>query len=218
MQNFWSFIWIVIWCFVFFAYLMVLFQILGDLFRDHQLAGIWKGVWILVLIFIPFLGALVYLIARGRGMSERQVAAAARDLLDVRVRLALRLPHGGHLALTHPAPACDQVHQRAQERDEDQHQNPDPLPDPGQLVIAEEVAQDLEEHHQVREEDEAPDDDPDKPPEVLHSCSLGSVGVGSGKAVVWQALRAFSAMPRNALRSVSSASPASFSSPRASST
>jgi hypothetical protein len=75
MQNFWSFIWIVIWCFVFFAYLMVLFQILGDIFRDHQLAGIWKGVWILVLIFMPFLGALVYLIARGRGMSERQVAA-----------------------------------------------------------------------------------------------------------------------------------------------
>ena len=76
MQNFWSFIWIVIWCFVFFAYLMVLFQILGDLFRDHQLAGIWKGVWILVLIFIPFLGALIYLIARGRGMGERKLAEA----------------------------------------------------------------------------------------------------------------------------------------------
>ncbi|MCB8956441.1 MAG: PLDc N-terminal domain-containing protein [Nocardioides sp.] len=57
------------------AYLMVLFQILTDMFRDHELSGWWKAVWVLFLIFFPILTALVYLIARGRGMAERQVSA-----------------------------------------------------------------------------------------------------------------------------------------------
>ncbi|MBN9375385.1 MAG: PLDc_N domain-containing protein [Cellulomonas sp.] len=52
-------------------YLMILFQIIGDLFRDKALGGLAKALWMLVLVIAPFLGALVYLIARGRGMSER---------------------------------------------------------------------------------------------------------------------------------------------------
>jgi len=49
-----------------------LLTIIGDLFRDHQLSGWWKAVWILFLIFIPFVTALVYLIARGKGMADRR--------------------------------------------------------------------------------------------------------------------------------------------------
>ncbi|WP_374976129.1 SHOCT domain-containing protein [Microbacterium trichothecenolyticum] len=64
------------WIFVFVAYLMVIFSIIGDLFRDHELNGWWKAVWILFLIFVPFLTALVYLIARGSGMQKRSIAQA----------------------------------------------------------------------------------------------------------------------------------------------
>jgi ABC-type multidrug transport system fused ATPase/permease subunit len=70
--NFWDVIGWFLWAFVFIAYLMALFAIIGDLFRDRELNGWWKALWIIFLIFVPFLTALVYLIARGRGMAERQ--------------------------------------------------------------------------------------------------------------------------------------------------
>ena len=70
-NNFWDLIWWFLWAFVFIAYLFALFAIIGDLFRDHKLNGWWKAVWIIFLIFVPFLTALVYLIARGNGMAER---------------------------------------------------------------------------------------------------------------------------------------------------
>ena len=56
-------------------YLMVLFQIIGDLFRDPEVGGFAKAVWIIGLIVLPLLVALIYLIARGRGMAERQSGA-----------------------------------------------------------------------------------------------------------------------------------------------
>ena len=70
------------------AYLFVLFYILTDLFRDRELSGWWKALWIIFLIFAPYLTALVYIIARGRGMSERQVAAAkeARSETDAYIK------------------------------------------------------------------------------------------------------------------------------------
>ena len=88
MENFWSIIWIVIWSFVFVAYLFVLFYILTDLFRDHQLSGWWKALWIIFLIFMPYLTALVYIIARGKGMAERQGAAIqqARTAQDAYIK------------------------------------------------------------------------------------------------------------------------------------
>ena len=70
-NSFWDVIWWFLWAFVFIAYLMALFAIIGDLFRDHKLSGWWKAVWIIFLIFVPFLTALIYLIARGNGMAER---------------------------------------------------------------------------------------------------------------------------------------------------
>jgi hypothetical protein len=74
--------------FIFVAWIMVLFTILTDLFRDHGLSGWAKAVWVFFLIFVPFLAALIYLIARGAGMRERAMAQqqAAREELDAYVR------------------------------------------------------------------------------------------------------------------------------------
>ncbi len=66
--SFWFFIWI--------AALMVWFRCLFDMFGDRTLSGWAKAGWAIVLIFIPWLGALIYLIARGRSMTQRQMEAA----------------------------------------------------------------------------------------------------------------------------------------------
>jgi hypothetical protein len=88
MNDFWDFFWLMVYSFFFVAYLMVLFQVVADLFRDRELSGWWKALWILFLIFLPFLSALVYLIARGRGMAQRQAAMVtqARSETDAYIR------------------------------------------------------------------------------------------------------------------------------------
>ncbi|MBG0565535.1 PLD nuclease N-terminal domain-containing protein [Actinoplanes aureus] len=63
--------------FIFLGWFMGLFFIFGDLFRSRDLGGFAKTMWVLFLIFLPFLGMLVYLIARGSGMTERAMAAHA---------------------------------------------------------------------------------------------------------------------------------------------
>jgi hypothetical protein len=57
------------------AYLIIMFQIVVDLFRDRELGGGSKVLWIIGLIFIPVLTAIVYVVARGRGMADRQQAS-----------------------------------------------------------------------------------------------------------------------------------------------
>ena len=79
MTNFWSFIWASFIVFAFVVYLMILFSVIADLFRDRALNGWYKVLWIVFLVWIPYLTAFVYLIARGRGMSERQLHAAERS-------------------------------------------------------------------------------------------------------------------------------------------
>ncbi len=79
-ESFWDIIVWFFWIFIFIAYLMALFSVLSDLFRDHKTSGWVKAIWVLFLVFLPFLTVLVYLIARGRGMNERaQEAAAAQQ-------------------------------------------------------------------------------------------------------------------------------------------
>ena len=63
--------------FIFFAWFMCLWWIFADLFRSRDLGGVAKTVWSVFIIFLPFLGVLVYLIARGSGMTERTVEAQA---------------------------------------------------------------------------------------------------------------------------------------------
>jgi hypothetical protein len=74
-DSFWDFFWFIISFFLLMAYLLVLFQIIGDLFRDKGLSGWLKAVWVFFLIFLPILTSLVYLIARGQGMAERGATA-----------------------------------------------------------------------------------------------------------------------------------------------
>jgi predicted PurR-regulated permease PerM len=68
--------WSVLWFFFLFIWIMILVHIFSDLFRDHTLSGGAKALWVLFLVFLPFLAVLVYLISRGKGMAER---AAARQ-------------------------------------------------------------------------------------------------------------------------------------------
>ena len=65
--------------FLFFAWFMCLFWIFGDIFRSKDLGGGGKTFWALFVILIPWLGILVYLIVRGKGMQERQLEQA-RDM------------------------------------------------------------------------------------------------------------------------------------------
>jgi len=64
LTMFWIFVW-VLWFFL-------LFRVITDLFRDRELGGVAKAVWLVAVILLPYAGVLVYLIARGRGMSERE--------------------------------------------------------------------------------------------------------------------------------------------------
>lgn len=77
MDTFWSVFLYTFWIFAFVAFLMLLFLVLVDLFRDPSLNGWWKAVWVIFLVFLPVLAVLVYLIARGRGMAERNMARNA---------------------------------------------------------------------------------------------------------------------------------------------
>jgi hypothetical protein len=76
MNSFWDFFWLLIWSYIFVAYLILLFHIFADVFRDRDLGGFAKALWVIFLIVAPFLSVLIYLIARGRGMAERQAGAA----------------------------------------------------------------------------------------------------------------------------------------------
>jgi hypothetical protein len=66
--------WSVLWFFFLFIWLMILFHILSDLFRDHSVSGVEKTLWVLFLVFLPFLAVFIYLVVRGKGMGERAAA------------------------------------------------------------------------------------------------------------------------------------------------
>ncbi|MDD1630050.1 MAG: SHOCT domain-containing protein [Methylococcaceae bacterium] len=82
MSNFWDFIWLILSTFVFVAYLLVLFQIVADLFRNTEMGGASKALWIIGLIFVPMLTAVVYIIANGGDMARRQREAIERAKSD----------------------------------------------------------------------------------------------------------------------------------------
>jgi hypothetical protein len=75
--SFGDIFWSVLWFFFLFIWIMVLFHVLTDLFRDHSVSGVQKTLWVLFLVFLPFLAVFIYLLVRGKGMGER--AAAQRQ-------------------------------------------------------------------------------------------------------------------------------------------
>jgi len=69
-----------LWFFLFFIWIWLLIVVFSDIFRSHDLSGWAKAFWVIFIIVLPYLGVLVYLIARGHKMAEHvQQAAAAQD-------------------------------------------------------------------------------------------------------------------------------------------
>ncbi|RSS61445.1 SHOCT domain-containing protein [Streptomyces sp. WAC06614] len=65
-----------LWFFLWIIWLVLLFKIIGDIFRDDSLGGWGKAGWTVFVCVLPFLGCFVYLLARGRGMGERELGRA----------------------------------------------------------------------------------------------------------------------------------------------
>lgn len=80
--------WTVMWIFLWILWLILVFRIVVDIFRDDRLSGWGKAGWLVFVIVFPFLGVLVYVISRGRSMGEReqQHARAQQQALDSYIR------------------------------------------------------------------------------------------------------------------------------------
>src|SRR6476620_2059566 len=68
--------WTILWFFLWVAWLFLLFRVIFDIFRSKDLGGWGKAIWAIFVVIIPWLGVLVYLIARGRGMTDRDLEQA----------------------------------------------------------------------------------------------------------------------------------------------
>jgi hypothetical protein len=68
--------WTVLWVFLWVAWIMLLFRVIFDIFRSHDMGGWGKALWAIFVVALPFLGVFVYLIARGSSMARRDLADA----------------------------------------------------------------------------------------------------------------------------------------------
>jgi hypothetical protein len=69
--------WAMLWFFLFFAWIWLLITLFADIFRSDDLSGWGKAGWTIFIVVLPWLGALIYLIARGKSMTERTMKQAA---------------------------------------------------------------------------------------------------------------------------------------------
>jgi hypothetical protein len=69
--------WAMLWFFLFFIWIWLLITLFADIFRSDDLSGWGKAGWTIFIVVLPFLGVLVYLIARGKSMAERAMKQAA---------------------------------------------------------------------------------------------------------------------------------------------
>ena len=94
--------------FLLFAWIWILISVISDLFRDHELSGVAKAVWVFFLVFLPFLGVLLYLIVRGDGMRDRTIKAQvdAKKEFDSYVR-----------EQAHAGSPADELHKLAELKD-----------------------------------------------------------------------------------------------------
>ena len=106
-QVFWS----MLWFFLFFIWIWMLFAVFGDIFRSPDLSGWGKALWSIFVIFLPYLGVFVYLIARGRKMQEHTVQAAKQQ--DAAFRSYVQ-----NAASTNGGGAADEISRLADLRDQ----------------------------------------------------------------------------------------------------
>src|SRR6476646_10380070 len=100
-----------LWFFLFFIWIWLLIVVFSDLFRSHDLSGWAKALWIIFIIVLPYLGVLVYLIARGHKMQEHAVEAAQAQ--DAAMRRYVQ-----DAAASSPGGAADEIAHLAQLRDQ----------------------------------------------------------------------------------------------------
>ena len=104
-QVFWS----MLWFFLFFIWIWILIMVFSDIFRSPDLSGWGKALWSIFVIFLPYLGVFVYLIARGNKMHERGLQAAAQQEQQFRTYVQEAAASGGS--------AADQISSLAELRD-----------------------------------------------------------------------------------------------------
>ena len=102
--------WSILWFFLFFIWLWLLITVFSDIFRSHDLSGWGKALWTIFVIALPYLGVLVYLIARGHKMSEHAQEDAQQQ--DAAMRAYIRSAAGSNGAST-----ADQIARLADLRD-----------------------------------------------------------------------------------------------------
>jgi len=78
MTSFWDFLVWLFWFYIVVACIWIFITVIIDIFRDHTLNGWAKALWVLFLVFLPFLAAFIYLIARGKSMAQRNMEQAAQ--------------------------------------------------------------------------------------------------------------------------------------------
>jgi ABC-type multidrug transport system fused ATPase/permease subunit len=86
-----------LWMFEFFLLVIwfwLLLTVFSDLFRDHETSGGVKALWVIFLVILPYLGVLIYLIARGHGMADRSAKAQARmqEQMNAQIRAVAGTP------------------------------------------------------------------------------------------------------------------------------
>ena len=87
-----------LWFFLFFIWIWLLIAVFSDIFRSHDLGGFAKFLWVIFVIFLPYLGVFVYLIARGHKMSEHAMEAAKANDAAARAYIQQAAGTGGSSA------------------------------------------------------------------------------------------------------------------------
>lgn len=105
-NSFWDVLLWSFWFFIWISAIMVWFRCVFDMFADPTLSGWAKAGWSLVLIFLPWIGALIYLVVRGKSMTERQMTAVSR-------RRSAQEEYIQQVAGTSPTPASQIADARA---------------------------------------------------------------------------------------------------------
>ncbi|MET9658895.1 SHOCT domain-containing protein [Streptomyces sp. NPDC006510] len=111
--------WTMLWFFLWIMWLFLLFKVISDIFRSHDLGGWGKAGWLIVTLLLPYVGVLVYVIVRGKSMSKRDIKEAQeRDAaFKAYVREAAGTSEAGGADATKKASHVDELTKLAELKD-----------------------------------------------------------------------------------------------------